>query len=76
MRRVIRTLICCTLLATVQPAFAITPSNDLLIAGAARTRLWIDDLYISNPGDNPVTVNVMWLTRNQANPDPDSPDCE
>ena len=71
MRRFFCSLVCCTLLATVQPTFAITPSDDLLIAGAARTRLWVDDLYISNPGTSPVTVDVMWLIRNQANPDPE-----
>ena len=60
------------LLVMATPATAITPSDDLLIAGAARTRLCVDDLYISNPGENPVTVNVMWLVRNQANPEPDT----
>lgn len=72
MCRIVCSLVCCTLLAAVQPALAITPSDDLLIAGAARTRLWVDDLYISNPGENPVTVNVMWLVRNQANPAPET----
>jgi hypothetical protein len=60
------------LLISATPSAAITPSDDLLIAGAARTRLWVDDLYISNPGDRPVTVDVMWLVRNQANPAPDT----
>ena len=59
------------LLVTAAPSPAITPGDDLIIPGAARTRLWVDDLHISNPGDDPVTVNVMWLIRNQANPDPD-----
>jgi len=72
MHRFVSSLVCFTLLAAAQPALAITPSDDLLIAGAARTRLWVDDLYISNPGDNTVTVNVMWLVRNQANPAPDT----
>ncbi len=60
------------LLVAAVPSLAITPSDDLLIAGAARTRLWVDDLYISNPGDDTVTVNVMWLVRNQANLDPET----
>lgn len=60
------------LLVTATPSPAITPSDDLLIAGAARTSLWIDDLYINNPGDSPVTVNVMWLVRNQANLNPET----
>ena len=65
-------LVVFVLLVTATPSPAITPSDDLLIAGAARTRLWVDDLYISNPGDDPVTVNVMWLVRNQANLDPET----
>jgi hypothetical protein len=51
-------------------ALAITPSDDLLIAGAARTRLWVDDLYINNPSASTVDVEVFWLERGQANPDP------
>ena len=46
-------LVVFVLLVTATPSPAITPSDDLLIAGAARTRLWVDDLYISNPGDDP-----------------------
>ena len=65
-------LVVFVLLVTATPSPAITPSDDLLIAGAARTSLWVDDLYISNPGDSPVTVDVMWLVRNQTNPDPDT----
>ena len=65
-------LVVFVLLVTATPSPAITPSDDLLIAGAARTRLWVDDLYISNPGESPVTVNVMWLVRNQANLDPET----
>jgi len=65
-------LVVFVLLVTATPSPAITPSDDLLIAGAARTRLWVDDLYISNPGDTPVTVNVMWLVRNQANLSPET----
>jgi len=65
-------LVVFVLLVTATPSPAITPSDDLLIAGAARTRLWVDDLYISNPGNDPVTVNVMWLVRNQANLDPET----
>lgn len=72
MHRIVCSLVCFILLATAQPVLAITPSNDLLIAGAARTRLWVDDLYISNPGDSPVTVDVMWLVRDQANPAPET----
>jgi len=65
-------LVAFVLLVTATSSPAITPSNDLLIAGAARTNLWVDDLYISNPGESPVTVNVMWLVRNQANLEPET----
>ena len=57
------------LLAIASPLPAITPSDDLIIPGAARTRLWVDDLYINNPRDSIVTVEVFWLIRGQANPD-------
>jgi hypothetical protein len=49
---------------------AISPSDDLLIAGAARTNRWKTDLYINNPGAVDVSVDVMWLERGQANPNP------
>jgi hypothetical protein len=42
---------------------AISPSDDLLIAGAARTNKWTADLYINNPGSTGVTVEVWWLHR-------------
>jgi hypothetical protein len=54
------------------PALAIAPSNDLIIPGAARTSLWVDDLYIVNPGTTTVSVEIFWLRRNQANPSPES----
>jgi hypothetical protein len=72
MHRIVNSLVCFALLVAVKPVLAIAPGNDLLIAGAARTRLWVDDLYISNPGDGPVTVDVMWLVRDQANPTPET----
>jgi hypothetical protein len=52
--------------------FAISASDDLLIAGAARTNRWHADLYINNPGTTTVSVDVMWLERGQANPTPDT----
>jgi hypothetical protein len=44
-------------------ALAISPGDDLLIAGAARTPSWTADLYINNPGATGVTVQVWWLNR-------------
>jgi len=69
-----RTLVaaCLGLLVASFPAYAITPGDDLLIPGAARTSLWVDDLYINNPGSRTVSVDVMWLQRGQANLNPDS----
>ena len=58
------------LLAVAVSVPAITPSEDLLIAGAARSNRWRSDLYINNPGQSRVEVDVMWLIRDQANPDP------
>ena len=53
---------------------AISPSSDLLIAGAARTSAWTADLYINNPGATGVTVEVWWLNRDPllTNPAPES----
>jgi hypothetical protein len=63
-----------TLLAllTASTVCAISPGDDLLIAGAARTNRWLADLYINNPGTLTVTVEVMWINRDiqTANPDP------
>jgi hypothetical protein len=50
---------------------AISPSDDLLIAGAARTNRWTADLYINNPGATGVTVDVWWLNRDPSNTNPD-----
>ena len=63
-------LVVLVLLVAASPLPAITPSDDLIIPGAARTRLWVDDLYINNPGSTTVTVDVFWLERGQANPNP------
>ena len=60
----------CIALLTASSVFAISPSDDLLIAGAARTNTWRADLYINNPGETLVSVDVMWLERGQANPNP------
>ena len=49
---------------------AITPGDDLLIAGAARSGPWVADLLINNPGTSNVTVQVFWLERGQANNNP------
>jgi len=71
MYRLITACVCFALL-TASSGFAISPSDDLLIAAAARTNRWIADLYIVNPGATQVTVDVMWLERDQANPTPDT----
>ncbi|MCG6949727.1 MAG: hypothetical protein LJE93_12520 [Acidobacteria bacterium] len=70
MNRSALTVMCLAVLLAASQVGAISPSDDLLIAGAARTNRWIADLYINNPGDASVSVNVMWLERGQANPNP------
>ncbi len=62
---------CLGLLIAASTALAIAPSDDLLIAGAARTNKWHADLYINNAGPTTVSVSVYWLERDQANPMPD-----
>lgn len=71
-----RSLITFILLAifAASSVLAISPSDDLLIAGAARTADWTADLYINNAGANGVTVELWWLNRDPdlTNPAPES----
>ena len=73
MNRSTTALVLLTLFAA-SSALAISPSDDLLIAGAARTNRWTADLYINNPGTTGVTVEVWWLNRDpeDTNPAPES----
>ena len=64
------TLVFITLVLATSAIFAIAPGGDLLIAGAARTNRWHSDLYINNAGTTTVSVDVLWLERDQANPNP------
>ncbi len=66
------TLACLILTIAAPTVLAISPGADLLIAGAARTNRWHSDLYINNAGATTVSVEVFWLVRDQANPNPDS----
>jgi len=59
-----------TLVLATSAIFAIAPGDDLLIAGAARTNRWHSDLLINNAGTTTVSVDVLWLERDQANPNP------
>jgi hypothetical protein len=57
------------------PTLALNPDNELWVPAAARgfgagTASWITDLYILNPGDEAVTVEIAWLERDQDNTDP------
>ena len=67
-----KSTIALTLLAllTASTVCAISPGDDLLIAGAARTNRWLADLYINNPGATSVSVEVMWLNRDITTPNP------
>ena len=73
MHRLITACVCFALL-TAPSALAISPSDDLLIAGAARTNRWIADLYIVNPGATDVDITLYWYYRNLdlTNPDPET----
>jgi hypothetical protein len=70
----IRTLVILGLgvLLAASSAVAITPGDDLLIPGAARTNRWHTDLLINNAGATTVSVDVLWLVRDQPNPNPES----
>ena len=72
MNRRILTIACLGLMAFASSVLAIAPGDDLLIAGAARTNRWHSDLFINNAGATTVSVDVLWLVRDQANPTPDT----
>jgi hypothetical protein len=52
----------------------LTPGQDVLVPAAARIvdPSWVTDLYVMNPGDATVSVEVFWLVRGQANTNPSS----
>jgi hypothetical protein len=57
------------------PALALNPDDELWVPAAARgfgagTASWITDLYILNPGEEAVTVEIAWLERDEDNTDP------
>jgi hypothetical protein len=56
------------------PALALSPGQDVLVPAAARIvdPSWVTDLYVMNPGNATVSVEVFWLVRGQANPNPTS----
>ncbi len=70
MRFLAYTLLCFVLVAPATTAPALTPGTDVLVPAAARISTWITDLYIMNPGTDPVAVTVAWLVRGQDNPNP------
>jgi hypothetical protein len=53
-------------------AGALSPGTDLVVPAAARTGLWVTDLYLLNPGTQQAQVSIQWLVRGQANPEPAS----
>lgn len=57
------------------PALALSPGIDLWVPAAAKApgvedSSWATSLYVYNPGETSVDVELLWLTRAQANPDP------
>jgi hypothetical protein len=65
------------LLSGTPVALALNGGTDLLVPAAARGAgsagsTWITDLYVLNPGDLTVSVEIFWLERNRANPSPPS----
>jgi hypothetical protein len=53
-----------------QSVIALSPGTDVLIPAAARIGPWITDLYLLNLGQGDTDVQLQWLVRGQANPDP------
>ncbi len=76
MRRMYPTLLLAiALLGGATTALALNPSTDLFVPAAAQASgvsngvpvHWATDLYLYNPGDASVTVNVYWLPRDTDN---------
>jgi hypothetical protein len=65
-------ILCLGMMLAASSVVAITPGDDLLIPGAARTNRWHTDLLINNAGATTVSVDVLWLVRDQPNPTPES----
>jgi hypothetical protein len=59
-------------LCVASDAAALSPGTDLVVPAAARTSLWVTDLYLLNPGSRQAQVTINWLVRGQANPEPSS----
>lgn len=74
MYRKVLALIVLGLTSGATPALALSPGQDVLVPAAARTvdPSWVTDLYVMNPGNATVSVEVFWLVRGQANPNPAS----
>jgi hypothetical protein len=56
---------------------ALTVGTDVLVPAAARGEglagsMWITDLYLLNPSSQATSVEVYWLRRDRANPEPPS----
>jgi hypothetical protein len=63
------------LVSATPGALALTGGTDILVPAAARgaglaSSTWITDLYVLNPGEATVAIEIFWLARNQANPSP------
>ena len=65
-------LVCLSLFIAVSPALALNPGNDVLGPAAVRATPWVTDLYVMNPGDATVSVEVFWLVRDRDNTAPTS----
>lgn len=65
-------LACLSLLIAASPALALNPGNDVLVPAAVRIANWVTDLYVMNPGNTTVSVEVFWLVRDSDNTAPAS----
>ncbi|MCP4903251.1 MAG: hypothetical protein GY906_40330 [bacterium] len=75
MRRSHHLLIGILILATASSAVGLELGTDVIVPAAVRgggnnQSLWITDLYVFNPSTLPANIEIFWLIRHQANPDP------
>lgn len=74
MKRTVQFLVLIVLTAVAIGAYAGTPDDELFVIAAghgpgAEGSFWVTDLYVMNPGEDPITITVTFLERGMDNSD-------
>lgn len=59
--------VCLTAAVAALSAHALSPGTEVLVPAAGRVNEFVTDLYVANPGDQPIRATVHWLERGQDN---------